>query len=92
VAEAGRGGAGPCIEGPEGNVCYGASGAVTHVRDGKQQRIAEGLPSLAGEDGSAATGPQGIASLGYGTLYVTIGLGNNPAVRSTLGDAGKHLG
>ncbi len=92
MAEAGRGGAGPCIEGPEGNVCYGASGAVTHVRDGKQQRIAEGLPSLAGEDGSAATGPQGIASLGYGTLYVTIGLGNNPAVRSTLGDAGKHLG
>ena len=32
VAEAGRGGDGPCAEGPEGPACLGLSGAVTRVK------------------------------------------------------------
>ena len=31
VAEAGRGGSGPCVTGNTGTVCYGASGAITRI-------------------------------------------------------------
>ncbi len=92
VAEAGRGGDGPCVEGPEGNVCYGATGAITRVRGDEQARIITGLPSLAGEGGAFATGPHGVAALGLGTLYVTVGLGNDPAARDELGPAGQQFG
>src|SRR5919108_5761738 len=48
VAEAGAGGAGPCLTGPEGEqVCFGSSGAVTRVWRGTQHRVQGGLPSLA---------------------------------------------
>ncbi len=93
VAEAGRGGDAPCIQGPEGDaVCYGQSGAITRIQDGIQQRIAEGLPSLAAEGGNFATGPHDVAFLGKGTLYATIGLGANPAARDQFGAAGKDFG
>ena len=46
VAEAGRGGAAPCLEGPEGDeVCFGLSGAITQVVGGVQSRRGLG-PSL----------------------------------------------
>jgi hypothetical protein len=47
VAEAGRGGAGPC--GTIGGLqyCYGPSGAVTRLWMGVQERVAMGLPSVA---------------------------------------------
>ena len=51
VAEAGKGGNGPCLPSPEGDACYGASGAVTRVLHGRQERIATGLPSMAGQTG-----------------------------------------
>src|SRR3954453_5342973 len=48
VAEAGRGGSGPCFVGGEGPACMGASGAVTKIdRWGRQSRIASGLPPMA---------------------------------------------
>ena len=48
VAEAGRGGAGPCITGPEGGtVCFGTSGAITRISHGTKWRIVKGLPSIA---------------------------------------------
>jgi hypothetical protein len=96
IAEAGRGGAGPCAPGPEGQRCYGPSGAVTRVEpDGDdQERIRTGLPSVAGADGGFASGPQGISfprkgirSLGY----LTIGLSASPAQRSTFGEPGALL-
>ena len=35
VAEAGAGGEGPCMPGPEGGpVCYGNSGAITRIKGG----------------------------------------------------------
>jgi hypothetical protein len=63
VAEAGEGGPGPCLPGPEGDVvCVGDTGAVTLVDDdGDQRRIVEGLASLATEGtGNAGIGPHGV--------------------------------
>ena len=53
VAEAGKGGAGPCMPGPEGppNTCFGASGAYTLVHNGSQKRVVTGLPSF-GDEGT----------------------------------------
>src|SRR5688572_32997010 len=47
VAEAGRGGSGPCtvLRGQE--VCFGRTGAVTQWHDGVQHRLVTGLPSYA---------------------------------------------
>src|SRR5918996_821494 len=50
VAEAGRGGPGPCFAGPEdpqSQVCVGDTGPVTVVDEDGQRRIVEGLASLA---------------------------------------------
>jgi hypothetical protein len=84
VAEAGRGGEGPCLMGPEGEeVCYGRSGAVTRISHGKAYQVLRGLPSAAARDGSAAIGPSDVAPAGKG-YYVTVGLGADPASRADL--------
>jgi hypothetical protein len=87
VAEAGRGGPGPCVPGPEEDeVCFGLSGAITRISGGSQSRVADGLPSLAAPDGSSALGPEDIAiddGPQPGT-YVVIGLGADPALRADL--------
>lgn len=99
VAEAGRGGDGPCTPGPEGfSVCFGLTGAVTRVRQGNQERIATGLPSTAGEEdaetpaGSFASGPHDISLAGPGEALVIVGLGGDPAIRDTLGQGASELG
>ena len=86
VAEAGRGGAGPCFVNAQ-VVCYGPSGAVSRLRDGVQQRVVTGLPSYANAAGRAE-GPNGIALLGMGGAYVTVGLEANPEVRSLAPELG----
>jgi len=105
VAEAGRGGDGPCVgsDEEEGVVCAGASGAVTKIWHGKQRRVVKHLPSLATpgseatpeseaiEAGSNAIGPSDI-SLGLFSAYLTVGLGQNPAVRADLGPLGPSFG
>lgn len=91
VAEAGRGGAGPCIPSPEGGVaCIGASGAVTRIADGVQKRIATGLSSLANPEGGFAIGPVDISF--QGSAYVIVGLGADPTKRADLGPLGAGLG
>lgn len=100
VAEAGKGGAGPCIaspEDPEAAVCLGASGALTAVaaqRHGKwkQWRVVTGLPSVAERDGSSALGLHDISTAQHGRLLGTIGLGGNPEVRTQLGAGAALLG
>lgn len=90
VAEAGRGGDGPCFTGPEGGeVCFGTSGAVTRIHKGSQTRVLTGLPDIAGEDGSAAIGPSDVSFLGTGGMYLTVGLGADPAIRANLPQAGQ---
>jgi hypothetical protein len=83
VAEAGRGGSGPCaLNGAGENRCYGATGAITRLWKGTQQRVVEGRPSHAVynhpnpilfPDGSSASGPNDISF--QGTAYITLGLG-----------------
>jgi hypothetical protein len=85
VAEAGRGGSGPCLIGPEGDeVCYGASGAISRIRHGMVKRVIRGLPSAAAADGSMAIGPSDVSFRGTGGMYFTVGLGADPASRAQL--------
>jgi hypothetical protein len=86
IAEAGRGGSGPCGPGPEGTRCYGASGAITrwNPRTGEVERVADGLPSLATADGSFATGPHDLDLDILGGAFLTIGFGGDPRERETI--------
>jgi hypothetical protein len=72
IAEAGIGGSGPCVTVDGGVGCYGASGAVTRVIGGVQQRVTTRLPSLAMPGGAGAGGPHGIAFRGS-QGYLSIG-------------------
>lgn len=95
VAEAGRGGPGVCVPLPDGpgTRCYGATGAISRLWRGTQERIATGLPSLAGQPaGGTAAGPQHISFQGRGGLYVTIGYGGPPADLATGALAGLGFG
>src|SRR5262245_52069787 len=92
VAEAGSGGAGPCvvIGGSPLPACYGETGAVTRITLGdpvSHERILTGLPSLAVQTGptpgGSATGPHDVDFQGRGNGFVTIGLGTDPARRDT---------
>ena len=92
VAEAGTGGSGPCLVGAEGSVCFGTTGAVTRVAHGRQYRVLQGLPSLAGEGGASAVGPTDVQVTGHKRYALTIGLGNAPDARAQLPKAGRTMG
>lgn len=96
IAEAGTGGNGACIPGPDGEQCYGTSGAVTKVTfdaEGNvetQQQVATGFASLGAKDtGDNATGPNDITFTSTGDMYVLMGLGADPAVRDPSGPLGS---
>jgi hypothetical protein len=91
VAEAGKGGAAPCFTGAEGTVCFGASGAITKISNGRQRRVLTGLPSLAKPDGTQAFGPSDVATIG-GALAFTAGIVISLADRATLPDGGDRAG
>src|SRR5712692_1246194 len=62
VAEAGRGGDGPCFPANFQIYCYGPSGAITRFRRGEQVRVVTGLPSMAAPGtGFRAEGPNGVS-------------------------------
>ncbi|MFE9958934.1 ScyD/ScyE family protein [Micromonospora sp. NPDC005299] len=92
VAEAGKGGLGPCIIGGQGQTfCLGATGAITAVWGRQQKRVVTGLPSLGTMNQSEVLGPHDIALTKAGPL-VTIGLGTDPQRRAQLGPAGALIG
>ncbi|MHC5760163.1 ScyD/ScyE family protein [Nostoc sp.] len=97
VTEAGIGGNGACVPPASGQgdfLCYGTSGAVTKIENGKTERILTGLPSLALPDGTGASGPRDIQFNAKGKPYVLIGYGANPTFRDrNLGytDLGKII-
>jgi hypothetical protein len=95
VTEAGHGGAGPCVPGPEPmtTFCFGLSGGVSVVDPWGhwQKRVLQGLPSLAYPDGTGATGPSDV-SLGRKALWMTIGLGGPEATRDKLPAEGQGMG
>ncbi len=80
VAEAGRGGVGPCFMNAQ-IVCYGPTGAVGRLWRGRQDTVANGLPSYANAAGRAE-GPNAVSLLGMGGAYVTVGLETDPTIRS----------
>ncbi len=92
VAEAGRGGAGPCVvQAATGETrCFGTSGAISRLWRGQQSRVAEGLESHALPDGSSAIGPNDVSFQGTGGGYVTLGLGGDRAFQQALG--GRYFG
>ncbi len=90
VTEAGRGGTGPCTPPPSGTQgildippCYGQTGAITRIQNGKPKRVVTGLPSLA-SNGISAYGPQDIAFDWTGNPYVIIGFTGDPNLRSSV--------
>lgn len=92
VAEAGRGGTDACFPGPEGGeVCFGASGAITKVHRGTQRRVVTGLPSLAAPDGTQAMGPSDVVVTG-GRPVFTVGLAIAADQRDELPAAGRNSG
>jgi len=90
VAEAGRGGPGPCVMLRGAPQCYGPTGAVSRLWRGEQERIATGLPSYG--SAASATGPHDISLHGRGGAYVTIGLGLEGLPRSALQDVADQFG
>jgi len=73
VAEAGKGGSGPCVTPPGGDKeCAGQTGSITRIMNGQQQRIVTGLSSVAGSDGTMASGPAGISLDSAGNAWVAV--------------------
>ncbi|HEY6415478.1 MAG TPA: ScyD/ScyE family protein, partial [Acidimicrobiales bacterium] len=93
VVEAGRGGAGPCVEHPAlGEFCLGFSGAVTRVRDdGPDERVLTGVPSIINEEGETL-GPFDIAFTGSQKFVLSVGLGGSDEFRAGFGAQGALLG
>jgi hypothetical protein len=93
VAEAGKGGNGKCITGPEGDQqCFGTSGSVTRIAHGHQTRVLTGLPSLAARDGTGATGPSDVAIGNRRALLQVQNPGGGPETRQQFGPAGNPFG
>jgi hypothetical protein len=95
IAQAGRGGDGPCGPGPEGTRCYGESGTISRYdpKTGNVTDVVTGLPSLATEEGQMfAIGPNDLSLHGRGNLLFTIGFGGDPGTRqATFGPNGAKL-
>ncbi|MBH8554126.1 ScyD/ScyE family protein [Nostocaceae cyanobacterium CENA357] len=90
VTEAGSGGNGACVPPSSGQgdpLCYGTNGAVTRIKNGKQERVLTGLPSLALPDGTGAGGARDIQFDATGQPYILVGYSANPDFRDrNLGD------
>lgn len=92
VAEAGKGGAGPCVTGETGRVCFGRTGSVTRVFHGQQRRVLTRLPSLAGAGGAEPLGPADVRVRDGGRYVLSMGIGQDLPARRTLGAGARRLG
>lgn len=96
VAEAGRGGTGPCTPSPvfpNPPRCYGETGALTRILpEGGFEQVLTGLPSLVLANGTVEGGPVDVSFLGSAPTVV-IGIGGDPtAVRAALPAKAALLG
>jgi hypothetical protein len=85
VAQAGKGGPGPCQVLRGAVQCYGPTGRISRLWRGVQADVVTGLPSYittTGMDTGTATGPADVAVRGRSAV-ITIGWGENPALRDT---------
>lgn len=72
---------------------YTETGSVTRVFEGTQSRVLTGLPSLYASGSGETSGPNDVTFGSDGTMYVTVGAGVDPAVRTTdLAPNGGGLG
>jgi sugar lactone lactonase YvrE len=93
VAEAGRGGSGPCvIAATNEQRCFGLTGAISRLANGIQQRVVSGLPSHALPNGDAGAGPNDLSFEGTGGMFVVMGLGFDPAARPSFGPGSERFG
>jgi len=81
-----------CVTVALGMNCYSETGKVTRLYRGKQERVAEGLPSIFNTVRQDVVGANDISFQGRGGAYVTLGWGGAPAIRQTLGDVGSLIG
>jgi len=81
-----------CVTVALGMNCYSETGKVTRLYRGKQERVAEGLPSIFNTVRQDVVGANDISFQGRGGAYVTIGWGGAPAARQGLGDVGALVG
>ncbi|MBD1925196.1 ScyD/ScyE family protein [Trichocoleus sp. FACHB-90] len=88
VTETGVGGNGGCVQSPSvqfAPLCSGSSAAITRIKDGKQERLFTGLPSLAIQpSGIEGAGPQDIKFDANGNAYLVYGFAGNPANREEV--------
>ncbi|WP_051792469.1 ScyD/ScyE family protein [Amycolatopsis jejuensis] len=103
IAEAGRGGSGPCVDGPEGPACFGTTGSVSVLDHGKLREVVGGFASAAAPDGSFGGGPadvefvHGVPAVLNQDLSINPQTGANPfgPQAATLGKLtfapGKHI-
>jgi len=75
---------GNCVAVALGMNCYSETGKVTRLYAGKQERVAEGLPSFFNTIRQDVVGPNDISFQGRGGAYVTLGWGGAPAARAPL--------
>lgn len=92
VAEAGAGGAGPCVTGDTGKVCFGRTGSVTRIGHEQQRRVLSHLPSLAGAKGAEAIGPADVQVLPGGRYVLSIGIAQDIKARHSLGSSARRMG
>lgn len=92
VTEAGRGGTSPCVLVRGVAFCYGPTGAVSRLQRSRQERVVDGLPSIADAAGTEIGGPNDISFHGN-VGYVTVGFaGTSPEARAGFGAAGEVFG
>ena len=91
VAEAGKGGDGPCEGGELGEICYGETGAITRIAEGKQSRVLTGLASAAEEGGAFAGGPVDV-EIRNGRLEVLMMHFSDEDGSSAFGEVGEEFG
>jgi hypothetical protein len=85
IAEAGEGGAGPCVEHPElGKICFGPTGGISAVTEGVATRLVDGLASAVTATGDVI-GPSDVTVDADGAVWFLVG---GPGAGAADGRAG----
>ncbi|MFC3981091.1 ScyD/ScyE family protein [Streptosporangium jomthongense] len=96
IAESGHGGKVKCAMTPAKKgekaekMCFGLTGRISVLKDGKTSVLVGGLPSAA--SGPFALGPHDVAFTPKGDLLVTVGFSGDTAFRAKLGPKARTLG
>lgn len=99
VSEAGLGGT-QCrrvAPGPMGKICFGITGSISRIDNGRVTRVVRGLASILEPSGEGIVGPDGLSSSGRGLFTVSaesaavIPAGLTPALASALHQQLGHV-